>query len=508
MKKLSRLSLLLLSLFVLSFFSACSNGNENDASNPEAASAVSSITFNTNIPGQISGKTFPVSVKIPETAFDDARIFNKNLAIVSFAATLQTGSEESVRKFYSDTGFDNIKTKENYDYKSSESIAYSFAHKEIAGRDIVIVLTRSLKYCAEWGNNFLLGESGDHEGFFNAATKVYDGLKSYIESNYAESYNKKTLKLWIAGYSRGGAVSNILSYLILSSNSEKKLDISEENVFSYTFESPNCLSTEHAEAFPNVFNVYSEADLIPNVVLKKFGFGRCGTDKILFDGESGYTAKIKKGTENEDGYVTTEKFYVSPVDQALADLDESVLLPGFMIQYSTNKANVEASFDENTCAYNSEKAFINTIIETLTEKDGTSKGGYSANTRQLYARTIQPHISYAMSIIMQDDTILNELGELAKSNPLKALDWLSSEDALYNDLVEVIDKKNIVYDSAKLKECCTAFFCMIYADEPEGCFHPLVSKLTTNVLAQNKDLQRIVAQHRSEPIYALLLKLE
>lgn len=41
----------------------------------------------------------------------------------------------------------------------------------------------------------MIGKSGDHQGFLEAATKVYDEAKSYIEKYYGTAYNEKKLKI-------------------------------------------------------------------------------------------------------------------------------------------------------------------------------------------------------------------------------------------------------------------------------------------------------------------------
>jgi len=65
----------------------------------------------------------------------------------------------------------------NDDYKKEMTIdtyGVACAHKKIVdnGKEytLFVIAPRAAGYEAEWGNNFLMGESGDHEGFSNART--------------------------------------------------------------------------------------------------------------------------------------------------------------------------------------------------------------------------------------------------------------------------------------------------------------------------------------------------
>ena len=71
--------------------------------------------------------------------------------------------------------------------------------------------------------------------FFRFFKEVYQDLQSYIDT-YAKN---KTLKLWINGYSRGGALSNVLSSLILKGD---KVNVLQDDMFVYTFEAPASLT--------------------------------------------------------------------------------------------------------------------------------------------------------------------------------------------------------------------------------------------------------------------------
>ena len=327
-------------------------------------------------------------------------------------------------------------------------------------------------------------------------------MKAYIKENYNDAYESKKLKLWIAGYSRGAAVSNVLSYLILGDN-EKKLNIEPENVFCYTYATPRGLIEEHAIDFPNVFNIISEADIVTHVAPVEYGFYRCGMDKVIFDGEdSSYTVKSET-TEESSGGKNQKRWYTSKVDKILADFDEAANLPKYMLE---SKSYSEGEEPEFTTEFIGEKKLIVELFEILTEKDGSSTGGYSFKTRELYADTVQPHIAYFTSILLSDMGVLTDLSKLVEGNKVltKGMSWIREEDAFYNDLMQILNSKNIPYNSEELKGHCDALLQMLDYTGYNGCLTQAVFKIMPMAIGDRKDLQRIIYQHSSDVIYAQL----
>lgn|GEM_PF-3011896 len=72
--------------------------------------------------------------------------------------------------------------------------------------------------------------------------------------------------------------------------------------------------------------------------------------------------------------------------------------------------------------YTSEKESIEWFFGLLKAKGADSTGGYSFQTRELFATTIQPHIALVLSIFLSDNSIINEL---TKEGTIKILEWLS-----------------------------------------------------------------------------------
>lgn len=184
------------------------SGDDNSGSDTSGITAT--ITLDPDLNPNISGNTV-TAIRNADT-FTNANDFNDFLAIASFCLAVSAETEQKLKDFYKDFEFDNVETHNatsvNYDdNKTIDSISYGLAHCKDQDFDVIAVAIRGGNYGAEWGSNFDLGATGDHAGFSSAAKKVYEGLKTYIDTNYSTAYDNKSLKIWITGYSRAAAVS-------------------------------------------------------------------------------------------------------------------------------------------------------------------------------------------------------------------------------------------------------------------------------------------------------------
>ena len=282
--------LLLASIFIIS---GCSNTqissssyNEGDSSSYSSSSSDSS-TSSSDIPGGGEGEETAKEIEVEMDAslraegsstdpynltftYDDklfvesAKTYDKDLSMLSFASSVATATKERGTKFFSDINFENV-TAHGYDAEpTKDSMGYFFAHKSIRDFELVAVGFRGFNYGLEWANNFTIGKTGNHEGFAARGQEAYQELQSYINT-YAKN---KTLKLWINGYSRAGAVSHVLTSLILKGD---KVNVTQDNMFVYTFEAPASLSEENALEYENVHNIINDVDLITYIPPESYG---------------------------------------------------------------------------------------------------------------------------------------------------------------------------------------------------------------------------------------------
>ena len=90
-----------------------------------------------------------------------------------------------------------------------DTVGTAIANKKDGNNNIVAIAIRGEKYDSEWGNNFIVGESGDAKGFSDSSVKVINRIKKYISDNDLDN-----VKLWIVGYSRAGAIADLTGVYI------------------------------------------------------------------------------------------------------------------------------------------------------------------------------------------------------------------------------------------------------------------------------------------------------
>ena len=150
--------------------------------------------------------------------FDNpASSYNKYLATASACFALSGFSAaktndfdhcpENAKDFFKVNGFTNFKSNNlGVEMPTVHSFGVYMASKKVKDYTLIGITTRGAGYLAEWGSNFMLGESGEFATGFNEASEIYlDTLRSYISENNI----KGKIKIWAAGYSRGGAGTNL-----------------------------------------------------------------------------------------------------------------------------------------------------------------------------------------------------------------------------------------------------------------------------------------------------------
>lgn len=160
------------------------------------------------------------------------------------------------------------------------SIGVCTARKEITDKrgkshTLIAVAIRGGGYYSEWGGNFVVGEENEHEGFELARKEVADFLSNYIQKLEREKKLEDNIKLWIVGYSRAGAVANMLAGSLNDNNTFLGKSINPEDIFCYTFEAPQgALASQMTGTYRNIHNILNANDLVPFVAPSAWGFAR------------------------------------------------------------------------------------------------------------------------------------------------------------------------------------------------------------------------------------------
>lgn len=201
---------------------------------------------------------------------------NEHLRTMSAALAFTTaGTSETPDETYgailSNIGFSDITTFD-MDHTAADSLGMVLAHKSIDGSEVIAVALRGDRYGVEMATNFIAGPEGDVSAFSEAAYLALDRINGYISD-----LELSNLKFWVAGYSRAGAVANILGNAI--NNIRGDYGFTDEDVYVYTFEAPNCAA--NSEAYDNIHNTIDCRDFIAYIYPSEWGLSRCGNDFLI-----------------------------------------------------------------------------------------------------------------------------------------------------------------------------------------------------------------------------------
>ncbi|MBR3365901.1 hypothetical protein IKG48_02150 [Candidatus Saccharibacteria bacterium] len=172
--------------------------------------------------------------------------------------------------FLDQLGFSNYQKWDTESDEDGHSMGTTIAQKTLSnGQTLIVVAPRNYNYMTEWLSNFNVGTSGDHAGFSESAGYVKDRLDEYIYTNHLSDY-----KIWMVGYSRGGAVVDLAAKMINENLSD--YDMKANDFYVYTFGAP--LASLADTGFANIHDVKDGNDLLLGYVFPElWGFHNTGT---------------------------------------------------------------------------------------------------------------------------------------------------------------------------------------------------------------------------------------
>ena len=255
----------------------------------------------------------------------DASIYNDHLATMSLCFELSTWSSNDGGSWTTDVNasdpkfknardlligtsdnnesgleFSNFAVNPFWDGKpTKDSIGAVAAMKTIQNQQeshtLVALGVRGGGYGQEWSSNFTIGETGQHAGFAEAKQNVLDFLSQYITDNEITG----NIKLWIVGYSRAGAVANLVAGAINDGYElPNDVKIAAKDLFAYTFEAPQGALTDQITGnHENIHNVINLNDVVPLVAPSAWNFVRYNTTNDIWL-PSSYTSKNFKNQKD------------------------------------------------------------------------------------------------------------------------------------------------------------------------------------------------------------------
>lgn len=287
---------------------------------------------------------------------------------------------------------------------------------------LIMVGIRGSNYQGEWGGNFNLNAAdisaseNDHNGFYIASQQVIEYLDQYIKDN-PELAGASEIKIWITGFSRAAATTNMTAARIDREIGQSDIVKSEEahniavklksntNLYAYTFETPsggvreNRLEDDNATDFykskpiySNIHNVINPADLVPMVAPEEWGFGQYGINHYL------------PTAENHSNY------------KKLVDVMWSYNR-GRLESYKMNRfTNVYLSLNPFKLTYNeynipSVGIFMNAFVENLANNVVKSRTDMGTDTAQT---SYQASLREVFKQLMTDESIIKNKAEFTK----------------------------------------------------------------------------------------------
>lgn len=212
--------------------------------------------------------TFPYS---DEYFNSSSFMFDPQLAKASFGLELSAFRYDGKKipnqyeTYLGAAGFEDIYAF-GYDLPTTKDTCSGvIAHKKIGEFTLIAAAPCGQGYQNEWAGNLEVGNEERHKGFNTAAQLFEQEIKDYISEHQIEG-NKK---LWLSGFSRGSAISNLTAADMIESGEFA-------DVYAYLFGVPR--TTKKAVAYPGIYNICGAFDPIANFPLETWGYARYGTD--------------------------------------------------------------------------------------------------------------------------------------------------------------------------------------------------------------------------------------
>ena len=490
----------------------------------------------------------------PSTEYD-AHLATLSIFMTKFSMNVDGPGDENkaywyehqpdrVEGFFKTIGFGKFEANEDYKSRTRfDSIGVAVASREIDGYTVIAVVPRSGGYFLEWANNVWLGDGMKsdymHEGWYNAANKLISFIKDYVAKNGITG----KVKLWMAGYSRGGAVTNIAAGLLDNTLSEGVISLGNgatvriDDLYAYTFEAPqganvNSKTVYHPKnrLYDNIWNVINPNDLVTKVAMAQYGFTRFGRDRYItteFFDSANYNSnravfKALYGMKNDaslysadtlDMYGITGDHYAAAmagiVGGGTYELVKAVFSGGFDV-VSPDKTKVNYSADivevifleELTNVMGSRERYVKVyqsgmrdlLIGLMSDENAESENGLES----MINCAIASGIGEAVGVAVPFGVVITELIDEAAYDPedtffmdnlVHAVKDVFSERP--NELVTLAVNIGDIFDNHSTDvtvshlEAQDYFYTTLYNDTHEG------ARLSTVPLRDNADMGRV-----------------
>ncbi|MBQ3263946.1 hypothetical protein IJH06_02450 [Candidatus Saccharibacteria bacterium] len=207
--------------------------------------------------------------------------------------TTTTDANPKLTAFLDQLGFSDYQSWDETSEEDGHSFGTTIGHKTLStGQELVVVAPRNYNYMTEWLSNFNVGTSGDHAGFSESADLMLGRFDQYISEHDFSSY-----KVWVVGYSRGGAVVDLFAKKINTNLSDYSM--TPEDFYVYTFGAPRASVTE--TKYSNIHDVKDGNDLLLGYVFPEvWGFYNTGIYEEIHPADLNITTMVVDISELAD----------------------------------------------------------------------------------------------------------------------------------------------------------------------------------------------------------------
>ena len=201
---------------------------------------------------------------------ENSLFFNAAAARTAAALSMSAADEKLLRDNLKSLGYGDILTAA-FTQTDRDKIGVCLASRQRENRLQIIVVLRGTTG-DEWYSNFDVGYTAEHRGFAKAADFAEQKIGDYVFTRAIGTQPE----FFITGYSRGGAVANILAKRLCDR-------CGLERVCAYTFASPCTTISRRTGRYACIFNLARQEDFFTRIPPESWGYTRYGKTVSLSD---------------------------------------------------------------------------------------------------------------------------------------------------------------------------------------------------------------------------------
>ena len=306
-----------------------------------------------------------------------------NLELAAWASPTQNDylfKSDNAKKLLGKLGFNHFEANDGFKFRpTKDSIGAIAAEKKLTVDEedytLIALAIRGGGYEAEWASNVTLGTSGQHQGFHKASQDVLKFLDNYIKTHHI----KGKIKLWLTGYSRGGATANLLAGELNSGRKLPQVELAPSDLYAFCFEPPaGTLASfdPRNKKNDNIINIVNLNDVVTKVApdTKNCEFTRYGKDILLrtreLVGESQYSLLRDRMLRELEKIESLDDYIVDNFKWKKLSLN--VNLSNKSIKFSVNDNNQNHILTE----------YLEKVIGTFTAEELLNRNYYVQNHQE------------------------------------------------------------------------------------------------------------------------------